>query len=42
MESGSFEKLLKNSFNETLVKSISTIENAPDLNIKDTVNRAYK
>jgi hypothetical protein len=42
MESGNFEKLLKNSLDETLVKIISTIENGPDLNIEDTVNRAYK
>ena len=42
MESGSFEKLLKNSLDETLVKIILTIESGPDPNVEDTVNRAYK
>ena len=42
MGSGSFEKLLKNSLDETLVKNISNIENGSDLNIEDTVNLAYK
>lgn len=41
MGSGSFEKLLKNSLDETLVKNISNIENGQDLNIEDTVNLAY-
>jgi hypothetical protein len=42
MGSGSFEKLLKNSLDETLVKNISNIKNGVDLNIEDTVNMAYK
>ena len=42
MGSGSFEKLLKNRLDETQEKSISTIENRPDLNIEDTVSLAYK
>ena len=42
MGSGSFEKLLKNSLDETLVKNIPNIENGADLNIEDTVNLAYK
>lgn len=42
MGSGSFEKLLKNSLDETLVKNISNIENGADLNIEDTVNLAYR
>ena len=42
MGSGSFEKLLKSSLDQTLEKSISTLENGPDLNIEDTVNRTYK
>ena len=42
MGSGSFEKLLKNSLDETLVKNIPNIENGSDLNIEDTVNLAYK
>ena len=33
MGSGSFEKQLKNSLDETLVKNISTIENGQYLNI---------
>lgn len=41
MGSGSFEKQLKNSLDETLVKNISTIENGQGLNIEDTVNLAY-
>jgi hypothetical protein len=41
MGSGSFEKLLKNSLDETLVKNISNIENGQDLNIEDTVSLAY-
>ena len=41
MGSGSFEKLLKNSLDETLVKNISNIENGQDLNIEDTVNLAH-
>jgi hypothetical protein len=42
MGAGSFEKLLKNSLDETLVKNIPNIENGSDLNIEDTVNLAYK
>jgi hypothetical protein len=42
MGAGSFEKLLKNSLDETLVKNIPNIENGADLNIEDTVNLAYK
>ena len=42
MGSSSFEKQLKNSLDETLVKNISNIENGSDLNIEDTVNLAYK
>ena len=42
MGSSSFEKLLKNSLDETLVKNIATIENGQDLNIEDTVNLAYR
>ena len=41
MGSGSFEKLLKNSLDETLVKNIPNIENGADLNIEDTVSLAY-
>ncbi len=41
MGSGNFEKQLKNSLDETLVKNISKIENGPDMNIEDTVNLAY-
>ena len=39
--SSSFEKMLKNSLDETLVKNISTIENEQNLNIEDAVNMAY-
>ena len=42
MGSSSFEKMLKNSLDETLVKNISTIENEQDLNIEDAVNMAYR
>ena len=42
MGEGSFQKQLKNSLDETLVKNISTIEKGQDLNIEDTVNLAYK
>ena len=42
MGSSSFEKMLKNNLDETLVKNISTIENEQDLNIEDTVNLAYR
>ena len=42
MGSSSFEKMLKNSLDEALVKNISTIENEQDLNIEDTVNLAYR
>ena len=41
MGSSSFEKQLKNSLDETLVKNISTIENGQNLNIEDNVNLAY-
>ena len=39
---GSFQKLLKNSLDETLIKNMSIAENGQDLNIKDTVNLAYR
>ena len=42
MGSSSFEKMLKNSLDETLVKNISTIENEQDLNIEDAMNMAYR
>ena len=42
MGSGSFQKQLKNSLDETLVNNIFTIEYGQDLNIEDTVNLAYK
>ena len=42
MGSSSFEKMLKNSLDEALVKNISTIENEQDLNIEDAVNMAYR
>ena len=42
MGSGSFQKQLKNSLDQNLMKNISTIENGQDLNIEDTVNLAYK
>ena len=42
MGSSSFEKMLKNSLDETLVKNNSTIGNEQDLNIEDTVNLAYR
>jgi len=41
MGSGSFEKHLKQSLDEALVKNISNIENGVDLNIEDTVNLAF-
>ncbi|MEK9629244.1 MAG: hypothetical protein VW455_09515 [Nitrospinota bacterium] len=41
MGGGSFEKQLKNSLDETLVKNIPNIENGADLNIEDTVSLAY-
>nr|MBC8283441.1 hypothetical protein [Nitrospinota bacterium] len=41
MGSASFEKQLKNSLDETLVKNIPNIENGADLNIEDTVSMAY-
>jgi len=41
MGSGSFEKQLKFSLDETLVKNIPNIENGADLNIEDTVSLAY-
>jgi hypothetical protein len=42
MGSSSFEKMLQNSLDETLVKNISTIENEQNLNIEDAVNMAYR
>ena len=42
MGSSSFEKMLKKSLDETLVKNISTIENEQDLNIEDAMNMAYR
>ena len=42
MGSSSFQKVLKNSLDETLVKNISTLENEQDLNIEGTVNLAYR
>jgi hypothetical protein len=42
MGSSSFEKILKNSLDEALVKNISTIENEQDLTIEDTVKLAYR
>ncbi len=42
MGSGSFEKQLKFSLDETLVKNIPNIENGADLNIEDTVSLAFK
>lgn len=41
MGSASFEKQLKFSLDETLVKNIPKIENGADLNIENTVNLAY-
>ena len=40
-DSSSFEKLLRNNLDETLVKNIESIENGQDLNIEDTVNLAF-
>ena len=42
MESANFEKQLKNSLDETLVKNISNIESDSELDIEETVNIAYK
>ena len=42
MGSANFEKLLKNSLDETLVKNISNIESDSELDIEETVNIAYK
>ena len=42
MGSVNFEKLLKNSLDETLVKNISNIESDSELDIEETVNIAYK
>ena len=39
--SSSFEKLLRNNLDETLVKYISSVEGGPELNIEDTVNLAF-
>ena len=41
MGSANFEKLLKNSLDETLVKNISNIESDSELDIEETVNIAY-
>ena len=42
MGSANFEKLLKNSLDETLVKNISNIESDSELDIEETVSTAYK
>ena len=41
MESANFEKQLKNSLDETLVKNISNIESDSELDIEETVSKAY-
>lgn len=41
MGSASFEKLLKNNLDKTLVQNISSIENGQELNIEDTINLAF-
>ena len=41
MGSSNFEKQLKNSLDETLVKNISNIESDSELDIEETVNNAY-
>ena len=41
VSSKSFEKLLKNSLDETLVKNISNIESDSELDIEETVSIAY-
>ena len=41
MGSANFEKLLKNSLDETLVKNISNIESDSELDIEETVNTVY-
>jgi hypothetical protein len=41
MSSASFAKQLKNNLDETLVKNISSIENAQELNIESTVNLVF-
>ena len=41
MESVNFEKQLKNSLDETLVKNISNIESDSELDIEETVSKAY-
>jgi len=41
MGSANFEKLLKNSLDETLVKNISNIESDSELDIEETVSIAY-
>ena len=41
MGSANFEKLLKNSLDETLVKNISNIESDSELDIEETVSKAY-
>ena len=41
MGSLNFEKQLKNSLDETLVKNISNIESDSELDIEETVNKAY-
>ena len=42
MGSSNFEKQLKNSLDETLVKNISNIESDSELDIEETVSTAYK
>ena len=41
MGSANFEKLLKNSLDETLVKNISNIESDSELDIEKTVSKTY-
>ncbi len=41
MGSSNFEKQLKNSLDETLVKNISNIESDSELDIEETVSKAY-
>ena len=41
MGSANFEKQLKNSLDETLVKNISNIESDSELDIEETVSKAY-
>jgi len=41
MGSANFEKQLKNSLDETLVRNISNIDSDSELDIEETVNKAY-